>query len=174
MNRRRRSVFPELNWLSLEHAARTAIAAVVSLLAARTLGLPEAYWAPITTLVVMQSTLGAALKVSGQRFAGTALGAVTGALLAPLPHPLMVFGLAVFALGLVAVILHLGRAAYRFAGITLTIVLLVKRTESAWLIATHRFVEVSLGIAVGLALTAIWPERETTKAAPRPQPGPGT
>jgi len=31
-----------------------------------------------------------------------------------------------------------------------------------WLIAVHRFVEVSLGIAVALALTYLWPRREFT------------
>ncbi len=44
------------------HSTRTAIAAVLSLLAARILHMPEDYWAAITTLIVMQSRLGAALK----------------------------------------------------------------------------------------------------------------
>ena len=70
-----------LNRHALVHSARTAIAAVVSLLVARVLGLPEAYWATITTLIIMQSTLGAALTISEQRFAGTAVGALMGALL---------------------------------------------------------------------------------------------
>ena len=54
---------------TLEHSARTAVAAVVSLLVARLFRLPEAYWASISTLIVMQSTLGAALPISAQRFA---------------------------------------------------------------------------------------------------------
>ncbi len=37
--------------------------------------------------------------------------------------------------------------------------MLVPRGIAPWLIAVHRFVEVSLGIAVALALTALWPER---------------
>jgi len=41
--------------------------------------LPEAYWAPITTLVVMQTTLHLALPFSAQYFAGTAVGALAGA-----------------------------------------------------------------------------------------------
>lgn len=77
------------------HAARTTVAAVVSLWVARLFKLPESYWAAITTLVVMQSTLGAAFTVSWQRFAGTAIGAAAGALFATY------FGsnAAVFALG---------------------------------------------------------------------------
>jgi uncharacterized membrane protein YccC len=68
-------------WLTrrvLVHSARTAVAATVSLLVARLLRLPESYWAAIMTLVVMQSTLGAAWTISKQRFAGTALGAAMG------------------------------------------------------------------------------------------------
>jgi hypothetical protein len=41
----------------LVHSARTAIAAVASLLVAGLFRLPEAYWAPITTLVITQSSL---------------------------------------------------------------------------------------------------------------------
>ena len=49
---------------SLVLAARTAVAAVVSYLIARLFRLPEAYWAPISTVIGMGSTLGAALPVS--------------------------------------------------------------------------------------------------------------
>src|ERR1700747_444562 len=69
-------------WPVLVHSARTAVAAVASVLVARLFRLPEAYWAPITTLVIKQSSLGAALEVSWQRFVGTALGAVLGAIAA--------------------------------------------------------------------------------------------
>jgi uncharacterized membrane protein YccC len=47
-------------WLNnsvLTYSARTALAAKASLLVARLFALPEAYWAPITTLVAMQSSL---------------------------------------------------------------------------------------------------------------------
>jgi membrane-bound metal-dependent hydrolase YbcI (DUF457 family) len=35
------------------------------------------------------------------------------------------------------------------------------RSTSVWLIAIHRLFEVSLGIAVGLVLSALWPERQS-------------
>jgi uncharacterized membrane protein YgaE (UPF0421/DUF939 family) len=150
----------------LEHPARTAVAATVSLLVAAACKLPEAYWAPVSTIVVMQSTLGAAVKISGQRFAGTALGAAAGALIAMyLPPTAVVFGVSVFVLGLVCAVLNLDRAAYRFAGITLAIILLVAHERAAWVVAVHRFVEVSIGIAVGLAITALWPERHRSQSA---------
>jgi uncharacterized membrane protein YgaE (UPF0421/DUF939 family) len=144
---------------------RTAIAAVMSLLIARLFRLPEAYWAPITTITVMQSTLGAALAASWQRFVGTALGAVAGALLAGYFASTTVwFTAGVFALGLICALLGLDRNAYRFAGTTLAIVMLVGHKDVAWKMAIHRFVEVSVGIAVALVLTAIWPERGAAAA----------
>ena len=51
-------------WPVVVHSARTAVAAIGSVLAARLCRLPETYWAPITTLVITQSSLGAALKIS--------------------------------------------------------------------------------------------------------------
>src|SRR2546430_9513626 len=67
-------------WPVLVHSVRTAIACVASLLVARLFRLPEAYWAPITTMVITQSSLGAAFAVSWQRFVGTFLGAAVGAI----------------------------------------------------------------------------------------------
>jgi len=154
-----------VGWDVLVHSGRAAIAAIVSVLAAQLFRLPESYWAPITTLVIAQSSLGAALAVSGQRFFGTALGALVGAIVASRfgPH-VLVFGISVFLLGLICALVRADRSAYRFGGITLAIVLLIPRTGPAWQIAFHRFAEVSIGIGVALILAAAWPEREV--AAP--------
>src|SRR2546425_5069252 len=85
--------------LVLVHSVRTAIACVASLLVARLFRLPEAYWAPITTMVITQSSLGAALAVSWQRFVGTFLGAAVGAVVARLFRaPAPVFGTRPFIL----------------------------------------------------------------------------
>jgi len=54
---------------------------------------------------------------------------------------------------------YLDRSAYRFASIALAIVMLVVRYRSAWIGALYRFIEVSIGIVVGLLLTILWPER---------------
>ena len=157
-------------WLHVDHdeivhAARTAIAAVASLLIARLFRLPEAYWAAVATLIVMQSTLGAAWTVSKDRMAGTALGATAGALLATYAGSnVAVFGVGLFALGVLCAILRIERSAYRYAGITLVIVMLIARTQAPWIVALHRFVEISVGIAVGLILTALWPELQTEAA----------
>jgi uncharacterized membrane protein YccC len=157
-------------WLHVDqkeivHAVRTAIAAVASLLIARLFRLPEAYWAAIATLIVMQSTLGAAWTISKDRLAGTALGAAAGALLATYAgSSVAVFGAGLFVLGVLCAILRIERAAYRYAGITLVIVMLIASTQRPWIIALHRFVEISVGIAVGLILTAVWPEQQQAAA----------
>jgi len=153
-------VSPRLTKYDVIHVVRTTVAAVASLLVARLFKLPESYWAAITTLVVMQSTLGAAFTVSWHRFVGTAIGAAAGALFATyFGSNTVIFGMGIFILGIMCAALSLDRAAYRFAGITLAITMLVAHTNAAWVVAARRFFEVSLGIAVALVLTAIWPER---------------
>ena len=47
-------------------------------------------------------------------------------------------------------------SAYRFAAITLSIVLLIAHPRPPWIVASHRFVEVSLGIAVALLAAEVW------------------
>jgi uncharacterized membrane protein YccC len=145
-------------------SVRTAVACVASLLVARLFRLPEAYWAPITTLAITQSSLGSALAVSRQRFVGTGLGAVVGAIAASYFGPYaLVFGTCVFILGLLCAVAQADITAYRFGGITLAIVLMVPRTGiPSWRIAFHRFAEVSIGIGVALVLAKVWPEREDT------------
>ena len=93
---------------SLEHTTKTAVAALLSLVIARTLQLPEVYWAAITTLIVMQSTLAATVANAGQQMVGTALGALAGALLVQYVGPnVPVFVAGVFILGLACAGLHL-------------------------------------------------------------------
>ena len=145
---------------ALLHSARTAVAAIASLLIARCCRLPDTYWAPITTLVVMQSSLRETASISGERFIGTALGAIAGIIVASRYGPgFIMFGISVFIVGLLASAPHLGRSAYRFAGVTLAIVMLVPSTDSPGRIALHRFIEVCIGIGVALVLTVFWPER---------------
>jgi len=146
---------------TLEHCARTAVTAVASMMVARLFGLPQSYWAPITTLVITQSSLGSTFAVSWQRFIGTVLGAAVGAIVPSYFGPqMLVFGTSVFLLGLFCAVVRADRSAYRFGGVTLAIVLLVPRTELPWQVAFHRFAEVSVGIVVALVMAVVWPERE--------------
>lgn len=140
------------------HSARTAIAAAIALGIANLARLPEAFWAPITTLIVMQSTLGVALAVSKDRLIGTVLGAIFGVVLANyIAVPSVSLAIGVFVLGLLCAVLRLNLAAYRFAGVTLAVIVLITRAQAPWLIGLYRLSEVALGIVVGLATSAIWP-----------------
>jgi uncharacterized membrane protein YgaE (UPF0421/DUF939 family) len=142
---------------ALINSARATVASVASLLLARILKLPEFYWAPISTIVILLSTIDP-LTLAWQRFAGTALGAALGALIATYLHPnWIVYGLGIYVCGVLCALLRMD-SAYRFAAITLTIVLLIAHTRPPWIVAAHRFVEVSLGIAVALLVTVVWPE----------------
>jgi uncharacterized membrane protein YccC len=146
------------NPLSVKHAARTAAIAVVSFLLAELFRLPEAYWAAITALVVAQSP-GVAMPIAAQYCAGTAVGAAVGGWAGTFfPGNLLIFGMSVLAMGIFFAPFRLERSAYRYASITVAIVMLVP-SHSGWIVALHRFLEVSVGIAVGLGASAIWPER---------------
>ena len=138
--------------------ARTTVAAVLAMLLARLLRLPEFYWAPISAIVIIQSTIDPKI-IAWQRFAGTALGAAMGALIATVfpasPSNAWVYGGAIFLCGVICVLLRF-RGAYRFAAITLSIILLIAHTRVATIVAWHRFVEVSLGIGVALAIALLW------------------
>ena len=143
---------------TLLDAVRTTVAAVLAMLLARLLKLPEFYWAPISAIVIIQSTIDPKI-IAWQRFAGTALGAAMGALIATVfpasPSNVWVYGAAIFLCGVICVLLRF-RGAYRFAAITLSIILLIAHTRVATIVAWHRFVEVSLGIGVALAIALLW------------------
>jgi len=109
----------------------------------------------------MQSTLGATLLISVERIAATALGALAGALLATwFTGNLAIFAGAVFLLGLLCVAFRMEKTAYRYASVTLAIIVLIPRSNAAWIVALHRFFEVSVGILVALVLAALWPEHQ--------------
>jgi uncharacterized membrane protein YccC len=153
------------NLPSIAHSVRTALAATASVIVARLVQMPEAYWAAIATLVVMQSNLGATLTLSIERVVATAVGASVGAVVANYFGPnLAVFMLAIFFIGLLSLAFRLEKTAYRYASVTLTIIVLIPRTNPAWIVALHRFIEVSVGIVVALLVVAIWPERRPVQA----------
>jgi uncharacterized membrane protein YccC len=52
------------------------------------------------------------------------------------------------------------KTAYRWASITLAIIVLVPRSARAQTSALRRFVEVSVGIIVALVAVALWPEHQ--------------
>src|SRR5262245_12631669 len=147
------------NLPSVWHAVRTAIAATLSVLLARLVGMPEACWAVIATLVVMQSPLSSTVPLAIQRIVASALGASLAVIEAAyFGANLLAFGLTIFVLGLISMACRLERVGYSYAGMTLAIIVLVPRPEPPWIAAAHRFAEVSIGILVALAVVAAWRE----------------
>jgi len=122
----------EKNLPSITHAIRTAVAATASVIVARLVQMPEAYWAAIATLVVMQSTLGATLTLSIERIAATAVGASAGAFEANYFRAnLVAYAIAILLVGMLSFAFRLEKTAYRYASITLTIILMISRLRSA-------------------------------------------
>lgn len=139
---------------------RAAVAATLAYLLAKGLRLPEFYWAPISTIVILLSTINP-LTLAWQRFVGTAVGAGLGAVIATFFSPSWwIYGLGILVCGILSAALRL-ESAYRFAAITLSIVLLVNHGRPPWTVALHRFIEVSLGIAVALLITLGWRVKNT-------------
>ena len=158
----------EKNLPSITHAIRTATAATVSVIIARLAQMPEAYWAAVATLVVMQSTLGATLTLSIKRIVATAVGASVGALEAG-----NFFGANFAAFAVAIVLIGLLSIPFRFwRGLRIATQALpspssfwnIPRFAAAWIIALHRFLEVSVGIIVALAVVALWPEHQPSAA----------
>lgn len=141
-------------------SVRTAIAGVASLYAARLCRLPEDYWASITALIVMQSNVGATLSASWTRLAGTAVGAIVGAVFIVMwGANTMAFACAVAIAFYLCSILKLGESQ-RLSTVTVAILMLIGRTSSVWIIALHRFLEVSIGILVAMLISfVLWPSR---------------
>jgi len=149
--------------VSALNVARMTLATVVSVMAARACGLPEQFWAVVTTVLVMQSSLGAAWDVSLQRLIGTVIGGVTGAIWAAwFPRSVPVLALGMLVMGAICGLLRQSQSAYRFAGITLVIIAMPTYAGPSWVIALHRFLEVCIGIVVGMGVLALWRSRSNT------------
>jgi uncharacterized membrane protein YccC len=114
------------------------------------LRMPQAYWAAISAMIVMQANLGAAVKQSWIRFAATAVGAaVSIPFAAYFDQNLFMFGVAVFITAVLCTFLHLDDGL-RLAAVTVAIILLIPHTGHPWVPALNRFLEVAFGILIAL------------------------
>jgi uncharacterized membrane protein YccC len=148
----------------LRHALRVVTAVVAAFAVVKLLGLPQGWWAVITALLVVQTSVGGSLKAALDRLWGTIAGALYGALVAiAIPHT-SDLGLAV---AIAAAILPLAwlaavNAIFRVAPVTALIVLLpiYGHAASPLVSALDRVFEIVIGNIVALAVTfAILPTR---------------
>jgi uncharacterized membrane protein YccC len=141
-------------------AFKTAVAAVLCLWLGNLFGLAHSYWAAISAIVVMGSESAVSLVACRDRLIGTAIGAVLGWATFHVWHGhYLVYGLAVTLCLLACSTLKFEKAG-RLAGVALTIIVLIKIDGGPAQAALARFLEVSLGIVVALAVTLlVFPER---------------
>jgi uncharacterized membrane protein YgaE (UPF0421/DUF939 family) len=138
-----------------QHPLMTAAAAVLAVVLANALHLKEIYWAAISAVVVMQPDAVLTISASRDRFLGTAVGAATGWLAALIWHGnVLVFGLAV-AISLTACGMLGLKNAGRLCGATICLVALVPAQGPKWRIALDRFVVVSFGIVIAVAISLL-------------------
>lgn len=141
-------------WPWIRQAIQTTVAALLSYLVAHALELPQAFWAVMTAIIVVQASVGAALGQALDRLIGTILGAAVGAMLVTLvpANRALLLALAVFVLSYVAA----ARPNLRLATVTAAIVILSDQLmASPFAAAVDRVAEISLGAAIAVAVTLL-------------------
>ncbi|GIL41329.1 FUSC family protein [Roseiterribacter gracilis] len=139
----------------LRLAARVAAATALAWFVAVQFDLPQAWWAVITALLVVQASLGGSIATGIDRVLGTMLGAVVGAV-AAWAYITYAFSLGwllpltVAPLALIAA----KRATFRVAPVTAVIVLLATTPgQSPFLAAGERIAEIMLGTIIGVLVS---------------------
>ncbi|WP_263358814.1 FUSC family protein [Acidicapsa ligni] len=144
-------------------AVKTALAAGLCYWLATLAHLQDGYWGSISAIIVLQSNVGSTVSASRDRLIGTLIGAAFGAVFSFLGEGLWVYLLAVIAAMVTCSLLGLKNSS-RLAGVTVTILMLVHRTGSNWILPLHRVLEVLLGIVVALGISAlVLPDRARTR-----------
>jgi uncharacterized membrane protein YgaE (UPF0421/DUF939 family) len=143
-----------------KQAIKTGVAALLCLYITKLLGLSQGYWAAISSIIVLQSHMGATIKASVGRLMATALGAMVGAIfVALLGSGYLSVAAAITVAALFCIPKRL-RDSYRLAGATVVSVMLSTKFTSPWATALERFVEVALGIVVALLIArTMWPSK---------------
>jgi uncharacterized membrane protein YgaE (UPF0421/DUF939 family) len=117
--------------------------------------LSETYWAPIGAVVVLYPDREATRKAAFERFAGTVVGSLVGWGSAVSWHQSVArYGLSVLVAVGLCYWLRL-EAAARLCAVAVTVITIIPRAEPAHLIALHRFLEVSYGVACTFGYTVV-------------------
>jgi uncharacterized membrane protein YgaE (UPF0421/DUF939 family) len=115
--------------------------------------LRETYWAPIAAIVVLYPDREATKKAAIERFIGTIIGSLIGWASAAWWHQnILFYGLSVLVAVGICYLLRLENAS-RLCAVAVTVITIIPRPEPAHLVAFHRCVEVSYGVACALAYT---------------------
>ncbi|MBF0481538.1 MAG: FUSC family protein [Desulfovibrionaceae bacterium] len=161
-----------LDPVQFKHALKSTLGALAAMALTEALGLKQGYWAVITSLLVMQTNLGGSIAAGWSRLLGTFAGAAVGAVcLILLGHGPVSLGTGVLATILICSGVAMLRDSSRLAAVTATVVIMLGANagESALAAARlglDRFLEIAIGVAVGLAVTFfVWPSRAKQELA---------
>ena len=136
---------------------RATLAAALSLLISNAFALPQAYWAALSALIIVQLSLGGTLGAGFDRILGTLAGAIAGAAIALLGEVLnlahaLTLVLAVAPLALLAAL----RPSFRVAPLTAAIVILATPSDASPLFsALHRVAEIMIGTVTGVLISVV-------------------
>ena len=156
-------------WLQTHHGKlqfglRMTVAALASYGLGEAIGLAQTYWAVLSSVIVIQGSVGGSVRAGLNRLIGTVGGAFWGAVVAGIiPHQ----GPAALALALLVAVAPLSIVTafwtdYRIAPITAIIVLMgtVLQQAAPFSAALERVFEITLGSAVAVAVALfIFPAR---------------
>jgi len=147
---------------------KTATAACLALVAYRATGLPGATWAPISALVVMQTSLHTSFKSSMARFWANLIGAGVGAACAlAIPQTLAALAVGIVATGVICHYLNLDDS--RRPGFAAVAIVLLTLQGDVVRGATERVIGVVVGCFVALVVSLVWDgigERIAHRATP--------
>ena len=143
----------------LRHALRVVTAVIATFAVVKLLGLPQGWWAMITALLVVQTSVGGSLKAALDRLWGTVAGALYGAAVAiAIPHVTDVgLGIATAAAILPLAYLAAVNPVFRVAPVTALIVMLpiYGPGGNPLISAADRVIEIIIGNIVALAVTFV-------------------
>jgi uncharacterized membrane protein YccC len=138
---------------------RTTLAGLITFTLSHLLELPHSYWAVLTSVIIMQESVGGSLKATLDRMLGTVAGAIWGvSVTLAIPHrDTLTLGLTLaVALAPLALLAAL-KPNYRVAPVTAIIVLLT--TAGVQIAPMHyavdRVLEIGLGCLVGIAVSLL-------------------
>lgn len=154
----------------VRHGIKVGIASVLAYVLSLQAGLPYAFWAVITTVIVMQMHVADSIRMSVYRFTGTAMGAAIGIIMILVLPPTPMYTLLGIFLG-TGLCAYLTRynERFRMAAITVSIVFLTSIGEDGRIPFTlYRVAEIGIGVTCAfLVAVFIWPNRTGEKLRSR-------
>jgi uncharacterized membrane protein YccC len=135
---------------------RALVAAALSLWVGELFALPQSFWAVITSLIVVQGSVGGTLAAGLNRLLGTLAGAAMGCVAAFVrefwdPPQTLLLLLAVAPVALLAAI----RPSFRVAPLTAAIVLFANNGAAPFASAMDRVLEITVGTIIGILVSIL-------------------